>query len=836
MPRQSTSPLPLRDFQREAVALIAAALIDTAGKIRAAPGQRTEITRRNGCFLLEAPTASGKTVMLAVAAERAAAEQPVVWFWWAPFKGVVDQTAGALRAAAPGLRVRDPRSDRTLLGTRSGDVFVATWASVATRNAESRRMRTDDDLQPALDSLVSAARQAGFLIGAVVDEAHHSFKPNTEAFRFLQQVLRPDLLMLATATPADRDIEIVRRALDIVRFQHIAIARPRVVLARLNKEAVRAITFVAKGANVRLLDLNEVALRKAVDQHNALKQSLRNAGIPLTPLLLVQAATAHWTPDRVKSVLQGQLGFSESAIGVHTADEPDPNVQALAQDPAVEVLVFKMAVATGFDAPRAFTLCALRAVVDPGFGLQVIGRIMRVHPLLQPRRDLPAMLNTGYVFLGNADSQAGLQDAADRIKAIRDAMDICTDNITIYTAAVDGEGAVAVTNERGQQVLVLTSDGPPPSSEPAAADAPEQDRSAALNRAPATLFGELPDSTAGPHRPSTSAGAPASPSRSGDGRASPIMYRYPQRPGLLVPKRLKTERMPSNMTVLVEELVSRVSFTAEHRAMVRQTRAEVERRESDLFDSVTVRRVQERATISDMFAQQSAFKALRVSEHIDIQDLARRLIRRLQMAFDEAGEDIPDQKHLRRGLNVILIRTPRLCRDAMLLAMASCTEVVDAADLPAALESQRPLPESPLNLYGHMPPMNTWETSFADWLDRQHGRVLWWLRNPPQPRMANAWAVRIMLPENGAGFFPDFVICVDGRKTLDGIALADTKERIAAEDAEAKSRTEHREYGRALILTYDAGDDRFTRVEFDRVHERNQEVAPLRVEDLLRTN
>ena len=172
----------------------------------------------------------------------------------------------------------------------------------------------------------------------------------------------------------------------------------------------------------------------------------------------------------------------------------------------------------------------------------------------------------------------------------------------------------------------------------------------------------------------------------------------------------------------------------------------------------------------------------------------------------------------------------------MLRAMASCTEVVDAADLPEALESSIPLPESPLNLYGRLPPMNTWETRFADWLDSQHGRVLWWLRNPSQPRMANAWAVRIMLPETGTGFFPDFVVCVDGRKRRDGIALADTKERIAAEDALVKSRTEHREYGKALILTYDSMNDRFTRVEFDAGLGRNREAAPLRVEDLLQTN
>ena len=53
---------------------------------------------------------------------------------------------------------------------------------------------------------------------------------------------------------------------------------------------------------------------------------------------------------------------------------------------------------------------------------------------------------------------------------------------------------------------------------------------------------------------------------------------------------------------------------------------------------------------------------------------------------------------------------------------------------------------------------------------------------PPSPEWPTPGR-RIMLPETGTGFFPDFVVCVDGRKKPDEIALADTKERIAAEDA-----------------------------------------------------
>ena len=434
---------------------LSAAALHTAAMIARAPADRRAITRRIGCSLLEAPTGSGKTVMLAATAEAVSLHAPVVWFWFAPFAGLIAQTASALRAAAPGLRVREPARDRSEIGTRPGDVFITTWASVAARSAATRRMRVDDDTAPALDTLVAQLRAAGFLLGAVVDEAHHSFRPGTESFRFFDTVLAPDLLMAASATPDDADIEMLKRAMELRRFQHVSVSRARVVAARLNKPRVRVVSFVAHGAARELLDLNETALRKAIEQHRALKAELRRAGLPIVPLLLVQAASSDWTPARVRDLLRGPLQFAEGAVAIHTADEPDPDVQALASDPHVEVLVFKMALATGFDAPRAFTLCALRPVVDAGFGLQVVGRIMRVHPLLQTRADLPPALETGSVFLGDAQGQAGLQSAADRIKAIRDSIEVATDGVAVYEASVGTGGQIVVTGEDGQSMLLL---------------------------------------------------------------------------------------------------------------------------------------------------------------------------------------------------------------------------------------------------------------------------------------------------------------------------------------------------------------------------------------------
>ena len=267
--------------------------------------------------------------------------------------------------------------------------------------------------------------------------------------------------------------------------------------------------------------------------------------------------------------------------------------------------------------------------------------------------------------------------------------------------------------------------------------------------------------------------------------------------------------------------------------MVRQRRAEIERQEVSLFDSASQRRTIEQAEISNLFAHQNARRALEVSDKVDVQVLANRLVDALGRSVVDAGHDLPDTSMLRRALDVILVREPHICRDALREAMSACMEVVDAEDLPDSLGSDEELPASPLNLYGCLPPrMNPWETRFADWLDAQEGRVSWWLRNPAFPNPEHRWGVRIMLPK-GRGYYPDFVVCVNGRARGGGIALAETKERTTTADSEVKARTEHREYGRALMLTYDAPADRFVRVEYDWSWNQNRERGYFAFDDLL---
>ena len=766
--------------------------------------------------------------MLANAAERISRDAPVIWFWFAPFAGVISQTASTLNRSASGLRVRLPAQDRALEGTKPGDVFVATWASVAARKADTRRMREDDDKAIGLRTLLQGLRDSGFAVGVVVDEAHHSFRPGSEAFRFFTDTLRPDLVMMATATPDDDDVEMLRRALDVVRFQRVSVSRASVVAARLNKRAVQAVSFSAEGVGATLVDMNEVALRAAVAKHREVRAALAKQGLKVSPLLLIQAGSEGWTPLRVKELLTKNLGFPAASIGVHTADEPDPDVYALARDPVVEVLVFKMAVATGFDAPRAFVLCALRAVRDPSFGLQVVGRIMRVHPALQAHTDLPVQLDTGWVFLGDAEGQAGLIGAAARIKAIKDGISIMTEAVHVVNVRATENGHLVVVSDDGQQEFVLESD-----PEPAAANGAAQLRAeraiAALN-ASNTLFGHLQESQAplpgdGQAEPEDGAGKPRG------GRASPMVHRYERRQGLIVPEALRTEKMPRDIQPLLRELVRAVRFTPEQLLAARAVTMPVERRETEIFLANIQRRTEEQGVISELFARQSAHKVLSVCDSIAPADLGRALTQKLSEELARAGLESLDERALRKGLHVVLGRWPEITREALRKAMAACTEVVDAAPLPQVWTSQEPLVESPLNLYGVIPQgLNIWEEAFAKWLDRQSDMIQWWIRNPSRPTAADDWSVRIVIPETGRGFYPDFVVSVDGRKA--GLLLAETKERMDNADTELKTRTEHREYGRALMIAYDVQRAQFYRYEYVFDQQRNKEVGSLRSDDL----
>lgn len=809
-------PATLKDFQETVCSGIVARL-DNVRALYAqlspvAPAQMALARRRDGALVLQAPTGAGKTLIAVEAMRRTSAQEPVLWFWFAPFAGLVAQSRAVIAAQAPELDLFDLDSDRRLDTVRGGGVFVTTWASVAARSSRRARSRSDDGL--SIDEVIAQARSDGLRIGCIVDEAHHGFHKAAQARAFFTDVLAPDYTVMMTATPRDTDVAAFEKATGYevgTPADWASVSRYDAVEAGLLKRGVRLVRFLARdGDTAQLIDFEHLALRECAAMHRQIQRTLADAGVALTPLMLVQVPDGKAAQEDARRFLVDRLKFDASAVRLHTADEPDPDLLSLAQDPTVEVLIFKMAVALGFDAPRAFTLAALRGARDAAFGVQVIGRIVRRHALLQTRSDLPPLLDHGYVFLANAQAQEGLLDAGTQINALTtQAPELGTQ--TVVTVIGDaqqvqvvrsGEPLSLLVSPAGAQVVGTLPDGAAAGQvDPAAAAFGAEDgpRWEAFAQSLLGLSGGEGE------RPATEAGL-----------AAPMLaltqasaIRYPRRAD--VPDSLRSERLPQVSADFDAQLVTHVDFNDAVLASRLRTRVQLARSETDLF---TAGGVLADESIADIWAQLEPAAVADRAEQIRLRlpeandrELHGRLLERFREAIERSGAEVPtDDEVLMQQLDLVQVRNPQLLRDAYRrLRHAQVADV--AVVLPAEFHSDVRLAPARRGSYGVFPPdLNNDERAVAQLLDA-HAAVRWWHRNLP----SKADSLGLYRWDDGAGFFPDFVVALNERGTPGGIALLEFKgDQFWGKDSEVeKAAAVHPDYGRVFMVGRRRGENDF---------------------------
>lgn len=810
-------PATLKDFQNEVRAGINARIDnvrDLYARIAADTPERIEQARRNdGAVVLQAPTGAGKTLVAVEAMREASRAERILWFWFAPFTGLVEQSRKVIAAQAPELALFDLGSDRQFDTVRGGGVFVVTWASLAARSAESRRARQSGDAGLAIDELIALARSEGVRIGCVVDEAHHGFQRARQARGFFSDVLKPDYALLMTATPRDADMPAFERATGYTVGEPAdwaSVSRHDAVQAGLLKDGVRMVRFIARDGDIaQLVDFEYLALRECTAMHRRIREQLVASAVALTPLMLVQVPDGKAAQEAARRHLVEELGFDASAVRVHTADEPDPDLLALANDPNVEVLVFKMAVALGFDAPRAFTLAALRGARDAGFGTQLIGRIVRRHALLQARDDLSPMLNQGYVFLANSESQEGLLEAAAQINALTtQAPEVGTQTVV----TVIGDMAQVQVARSGEPMSLLVSpsgasivDSRDPANAVAVAGESAAELDAALAAAGLAGFGQATQAVLAMQGGAGGAVRPLDQIMASYAQAASRPLEYLRRSG--APATLRGEKLPPLAEDFEAGVAAHVDFSPAVLADRHRNRVQVQRAETDLFAAGNVIAEATEDVWATMSAEALAGRAeqirLRLGEAND-RELQRRLLERFERAIVDLGAEPPaDEEALAQQLDLVLARRPQLLRDAYKSLRLQRVMDIDVP-LPAGIAAGQRLPVASRNLYGGFPPgLNPDEMAVAQLLDASP-LVKWWHRNPSKV------GVGLYRWDEGEGYYPDFVVCLEARQGA-GIALLEVKgEFLAGKDSEVdKAAAEHPEYGRVYMVGRKRGERDF---------------------------
>ncbi|MDR2082079.1 MAG: hypothetical protein LBP35_00295 [Candidatus Ancillula trichonymphae] len=127
-------------------------------------------------------------------------------------------------------------------------------------------------------------------------------------------------------------------------------------------------------------------------------------GNNVNPLVLVQIANSDSNNNafdisikqRVDEelLLNKGIAYENGKLAVWLSDDKQ-NENIVANNNEVQVLIFKQAIALGWNCPRAQILCMLREIGSTTFKIQTVGRVLRMPELKHYEED---ELNSAYVY------------------------------------------------------------------------------------------------------------------------------------------------------------------------------------------------------------------------------------------------------------------------------------------------------------------------------------------------------------------------------------------------------------------------------------------------------
>ena len=279
----------------------------------------------------------------------------------------------------------------------------------------------DNEQEFNLSKVLERAKEDGREIILIIDEAHHH--ATSQISQGLIQMIGPKLTIEVSATPilsGDLSVDVL---LDDVKRDGMI---KKAVVLNDNFDS-----FIREG-KIKTQKLSggseELVIDAAMKKRLELLKNFQKEKVGVNPLVLIQLPDKKTSledriKERVESILKSKYkittekGNNKLAIWLSGEHINKENVER--QDSEVEVLIFKQAIALGWDCPRAQILVLFRQWHSPIFSIQTVGRIMRM-PEPDKGHYKNETLNYGYVYtnLDNIEIQE----------------DIAKDYITIYTS------------------------------------------------------------------------------------------------------------------------------------------------------------------------------------------------------------------------------------------------------------------------------------------------------------------------------------------------------------------------------------------------------------------
>jgi len=373
-------------------------------------------------LVFKAPTGSGKTIVMAEFLKRLVDDREIkksLSFIWTAPRQLHIQSREKLEKYFEESRVLkcsffEDLQDRKI---DENEILFFNWESVNKRNKNTivRENEQEFYLSKVLERTIEEGRE----IILIIDEAHHH--ATSEISQRLIKDIEPKLTIEVSATPVIKNPdEMVNVPLEEVKAE--GMVKKAVVLnekfINLLKEG-KIKTELSSGSEELVID---ASLKKRKELLDAFQKEKVN----INPLVLIQL------PDRIgqlEDTMKGRvirilkdkysISTENGKLAIWLSGEHINKENVEKNNSEVEVLIFKQAIALGWDCPRAQILTLFREWHSPIFSIQTVGRIMRM-PEPDKGHYQNDILNYGYVYTNLSDIE---------IKE-----DIARNYITVYTS------------------------------------------------------------------------------------------------------------------------------------------------------------------------------------------------------------------------------------------------------------------------------------------------------------------------------------------------------------------------------------------------------------------
>ncbi len=366
-------------------------------------------------LVFKAPTWSGKTVMMQEFLKELADAD--IWDFAVVWISVNDLARQSKKSFENNLQWSklffselSDIQDKTL---RENEVLFINWESLKQKDSKTWEWKVlamkDNERKENLPTYLENAHNEWRSIILVVDESHTALDTQ-KAQDLILNYIQPTIQIEVSATP------------DSVNYRAmIEVPIDSVIKEWMIKKEILINENIKDFKNDDLWT-DEIIIKAALQKQKQLEEKYRCEWSNISPLVLIQLPSEKKTTEaidqtkleRTQKILEEQFDISlqNQKLAVWLSNDKTNKDLIDIKDSPVKVLIFKQAIATWWDCPRAQILVMFREIKKVTFEIQTVWRILRMPEWKHYEEEI---LNKAYVFTDLPKQMIGIHETAKNL-------------------------------------------------------------------------------------------------------------------------------------------------------------------------------------------------------------------------------------------------------------------------------------------------------------------------------------------------------------------------------------------------------------------------------------